>query len=682
MKQIKSIIKNEIFLSCLLILVVAAIAYLPQVGRLGYYGDDWQTAYAGYTYGPQKIAEIFTTDRPFQGIVYALDYILLGNQPIVWQLWAFLQRMIGALTFFWIGRMLWPRQKVATTSMAVLFALYPGFLLMPNAHTYQTLLTAVNLGMLSIATTLKAILSPQKWRYAIFALSGLLAMGCVFMFEWMIGIEGLRFGLIWFVLGREKPSKFWPKVKSTILHWLPAIVGVGLFLLWRLLLFKSTRPQTNLGAIAREYLAQPLQMILRIPTEMFKGISEATITAWFYPFYNLIVKLNFADLFLTLLAGLAGGALIFLGLRFVAGKWKSSPEEPETAADDWTTPAILIGIMNIVVALAPVVVLDRAPSLVRDTYDRYFLTSMIGIVLLVGGIIFKLASKLTFRLAIVTFLAVLAIMTHFSNASNYADVADYHNQFWWQFSWRAPDLKDGTQVMPLLKSGYRFMDAYDILPEVNLIYRPTIKKFTLMGYVLNAETSKLLFSGAVEHASLKTNLYDRQYQKSLVVSYGDPSGIQSCVHVWDPAFPDFSLNEDPIVPLTAPYSNISQIDVNATPHQPEAVFFGGEPAHIWCYYYEKASLARQQGNWQEAARLGQEAASQKFTPADLSEWMPFLEGYANTGQLNLVKQTAGFIKQDSDITFSLCRQFKPGSPVPPGFTSGDAFNLIASNLCN
>jgi hypothetical protein len=151
--------------------------------------------------------------------------------------------------------------------------------------------------------------------------------------------------------------------------------------------------------------------------------------------------------------------------------------------------------------------------------------------------------------------------------------------------------------------------------------------------------------------------------------------------VWDPAYPDFSQNEDPIIPLTAPYSNIDQIDVDATAHQPESVFFGNEPAHNWCYYYEKASLARQKGDWQEVARLGKEAAALKYQPADLTEWMPFLEAYANTGQTDLVKQTASSIQKDPAITFSLCRQFKPGSAIPPAFTSPDAFQLIASALC-
>ena len=63
---------------------------------------------------------------------------------------------------------------------------------------------------------------------------------------------------------------------------------------------------------------------------------------------------------------------------------------------------------------------------------------------------------------------------------------------------------------------------------------------------------------------------------------------------------------------------------------PQAVF-DAEPARGWCYFYEKAALARQRGDWKTAASLGDQALSQKLAPFDLIEWMPFLQAYAALG---------------------------------------------------
>jgi len=59
--------------------------------------------------------------------------------------------------------------------------------------------------------------------------------------------------------------------------------------------------------------------------------------------------------------------------------------------------------------------------------------------------------------------------------------------------------------------------------------------------------------------------------------------------------------------------------------------YAPEPSHGWCYYFELADLARQQGNWDEVVQLGDIAYNQNDYPNDPSEHFPFIEGYAHTG---------------------------------------------------
>ena len=75
-------------------------------------------------------------------------------------------------------------------------------------------------------------------------------------------------------------------------------------------------------------------------------------------------------------------------------------------------------------------------------------------------------------------------------------------------------------------------------------------------------------------------------------------------------------------------SKIDNIITDAAYHQLPAYSFGPELPQGWCYYYQKADLARQEGDWDEIARLGNDAQKLDLHPNDQIEWMPFLQAYA------------------------------------------------------
>jgi len=59
--------------------------------------------------------------------------------------------------------------------------------------------------------------------------------------------------------------------------------------------------------------------------------------------------------------------------------------------------------------------------------------------------------------------------------------------------------------------------------------------------------------------------------------------------------------------------------------------YGPEPEHGWCYYFEKADLARQMGDWDEVAQLGDKAFKLDDYPNSPIERFVFIEGYAHVG---------------------------------------------------
>jgi hypothetical protein len=117
-----------------------------------------------------------------------------------------------------------------------------------------------------------------------------------------------------------------------------------------------------------------------------------------------------------------------------------------------------------------------------------------------------------------------------------------------------------------------------------------------------------------------------------------------------------------------------------------ADLFGREPAHNWCYYYEKAELARQYGDWQSVAQLGDEAQQKGYTPANDGsnsphEWLPFIDAYWRVGDYPQAKSlTVAAFEADPEYQPQLCKLWgKPISAGAPGLEERGA--VLAALNC-
>jgi hypothetical protein len=82
---------------------------------------------------------------------------------------------------------------------------------------------------------------------------------------------------------------------------------------------------------------------------------------------------------------------------------------------------------------------------------------------------------------------------------------------------------------------------------------------------------------------------------------------------------------------------LSRLDLILPLAQPPAAppqdIFGPEPPHAWCYYFEKAELYAQGGEWDRVSAMADQALklTKHFTDKNVSELIPFVQGYAHTG---------------------------------------------------
>jgi hypothetical protein len=79
------------------------------------------------------------------------------------------------------------------------------------------------------------------------------------------------------------------------------------------------------------------------------------------------------------------------------------------------------------------------------------------------------------------------------------------------------------------------------------------------------------------------------------------------------------------------YSNQNVIGFDQEAEMPSQ-FYPNEPQHGWCYYFERAELARQQGDWDQVVKLGDIAFKLEDSPNDPFEYFIFIEGYAHAAE--------------------------------------------------
>lgn len=267
--------------------------------------------------------------------------------------------------------------------------------------------------------------------------------------------------------------------------------------------------------------------------------------------------------------------------------------------------------------------------------DRFTLAFLPGAALLAAALVESLPLKAFVRLALAMLLIGFSGGRDFMTANDYRRDWELQQNFFWQLVWRAPGLEKGTILMtndlPL-----RHYSDNSLTAPLNWIYAPEERSLQMAYHLLypavrlGSPNLPALSPGV----PVKIDYLAASFSSStdrVVVLYFQPPG---CLRVVDGEVEGDNLFLPALIREAA--VNLSSSRWIAAqpdqPAQPPAFLYADEPAHGWCYYYQKADLARQQGNWQQAAALGDEAFSLGDYPNDPAERMPFIEAYAQVGR--------------------------------------------------
>lgn len=673
-QTIQKAFKNETFLATLLILLTTGITYGVSIPGLGYYHDDWFVLWSGHVRGADSLIPLFSTDRPFMGVVYSVVYRLLGDTVVNWHLYALLWRLVGGLAFFWILRRLWPNHRSLTALMAVLFVVYPGFLSQPNANTKQNHLYGFGTALLSIALMLQALKTNRTgWKIAGTLLSLLLTANYLWIYEYMIGFEGTRLILLGYALFQDDVRQWRAWIRETLVRIWPYWLVTAGFLYWRIFLFESSRNATDVSGLTESYFSNFRYMFMRLIIETAKDFLDTSIFAWFVQPYQLISTASYSNLGVALLVAAVVVSLVLL-YTFLFRRWWGT-EDLEGETPRLIRDFLGIGALVSLCAILPVILSDRQVEL-YDAYKSYGLHPIGGVVLFIAGILLMFQPK--FRSLMPAALVGIAVATQLLNANTWQPYWEYQRQMWWQLTWRAPELQPDTLVMTYSTDGYNPQQDYEIWGPINLIYNPEPGETPVVqAEVLNDTTAYYVLKQEVINNYVRDIRLHRDYNNALIMSISPLSG---CLHVIDGRLPVYSETESSLVRQVGEFSRLDRILPGGTTPVPPAAIFGSEPERGWCYYYQKASLARQTGNWEEVVSVYNQAFALGLETTDKSEMIPLFEALVNLGQYDEAETIYHKqIKGNSEMRFSVCTTLEKDPGYPPEF--GYDYPAVRELLC-
>ncbi len=653
MKAVQEWLRKWYFIP--LLFFVSALAYLPHVTQFGYFRDDWYLMYSANALGVKTFQGIFAIDRPARTVLMTGLYSLFGMNPLYYSIAAYVLRVLGALSFLWTLRMLWPRQRTATTVAAILFLIYPGFLSTPNAIDYQEKFVGLFLGHFSIALSVSSVLSTRRSYKILVWLPIALMAGIYSTFvEYYLALEVFRLLAIGLLAMRISGGKFTQWVKSTLYNWAPFLAGPLGFVIWRFFIFESARKATDLGSQLGLFLVSPFSVGMGWAVTLLKDCVEGLILAWVVPLSNLWdISLHLRDIFYA-------GILVVLAILSMSLFLKHGRDDFSQGADDtnwWRTEAFWVGFICLVTGFIPVILSNRDADL--NNYSRYMLGSSSGVAIILMAYLDQFSSR-TVRNITIYLLVVSAVLLHYFNGLQWANSSEALREFWWQVSWRIPQLEVGTTLVANY-SQTPLEEDYFIWGPANLLYRPQSMdsekiRPAIWAMVLSQESANLILTKAEpEVIDRRTILTYMDYSNVLVLT--QPTSA-SCVQVLDGRSPSVSEYEQYDIRQIAGESDQSHILLNEQAPPPSVGVFGPEPERGWCYYYESGALAYQRGDWKAVLEFGKKAEEAGLSAGDPVEWMPFIQAAIHLYDRDTALELAPKIKNNPFLAAQACEILK------------------------
>ena len=604
----------------LILLVVAFLAYGLLMPQLGFYWDDLPITWIRYQMGPDALTDYFSTNRPVWGVLHRLTTSVIPQVPFYWQIFALICRWMGAVVVFAIVEKLLKDKPRSALGIAMLFLVYPGFNQHWSAYLYSHFYIVLFFFLMSLLSMLLAMENPKRfwaWTAAGMTFSAL----NLWMMEYYYVLELVRVGVILTAL-RDEPLTLRERLLRALKVWAPYLAVFILAILSRLFIFNN---QIYGMGLTDKLKSAPLETLLGLTRTILFTLRLVLKDAWLQmfelpaaSFVDPALKSYYLAIAVVILLAAAGFLLM---PRAAAQTVRSS-----TTDAIWL---IWLGALAVFLSGWPFWLVGFEPSLEWPA-SRFTLAFVFGVSLIYGGLIDLLPWE---RARIVLFVALVSLAAgkQYLNARDYQQDWTTQKELFWQMTWRAPGLKPDTVVL-LNEGALHYYADNSLGAALNWIYAPD-NHTRRVEYVLFYPTTrfknalpKLEKGIPIDYDYLAGQFHGNTSQ--TLAMYYDPPG---CLRILDDDIERVNrmIPETSLLRFSARISSPELILNEPQARMPEV--YGPEPAHDFCYYFEKADLARQLKDWDTVAEFANIALSLDH-PYNPAEQLAFIEGYAHVGE--------------------------------------------------
>jgi hypothetical protein len=623
------------------LLILAFLTYALFFWERGFYWDEAPWTWVYYRLGPAALTRLFSTSRPFWGLIYQVMLPLVGPHPWVWQLLMVVLRWLTAVLVWRLFSQLWPQSRLPLWTGA-LFLVYPGlgqnYIALMYTHFYIVFCAF----LLSLSLSVLAV---QKKSWILHAAALALSVVNLLTMEYFYFLEFFRLVLFWFLL--PEPSRRWSNVvaqaKSLFPVSLPYLSAFLAVTFWRAFFFTNQNASYGYQTLT-DLKANFFWGLGKLLLNMLKSFWETVPHAWFSPFEP--VDLATLGLYTTIGAfALALASTLLAGFYFHA----RNTSEPRLPSNFSTSSAfLLLGLSAWVLGGGAFwLVGERTLPQLHFSADRFTLSFILGSSLIVAALLGFLDRYPKIQLALLALLVGFSVGKQFQTNAIYRRDWDTQRAFFWQMSWRAPALEPGTAILSNDLPVTVFSDN-SLSGPLNWIYSPPGQMNTIL-YFASVRTQEgrtlgdKLEPGHTFDQNYLATVFHGSTSKMVVVNFAPPG----CFRVLDPEI-------DPLNKLLPPeLRDAAFLSQPALIHTANPVslpaFEDPEIPRNWCFYFSRAELARQTGDWAAVVQLGQQALALGDRPNDPLENFVFIEGDAHTGQWEparkLTRETLKFSKE-------------------------------------
>ena len=615
-----------------LLLFFSLAAYIPLTAEMGFYWDDWPMLWFKVTQGADGFVQTFTSDRPFLGYLYKTTALLLGDDPFIWQILTVVSRWAVTLAFWWMLKQLWPERKREVFWISMLLAVYPGFKQMPIVYVWFNAFIMLLAYVLSYGMMLKAIGSRTAKGWILWTIPSLLLFTfCTISTEYYTGLEVCRGVIIWILLMRDagfRDLSFGKKLWKTFLQWLPYLCVLGMFMFWRVFIFQFHSYQP---VLLSEFAASPFKTILNLVMRVVEDAYTATWGAWteFVKFPNHVDYETASGrvFWITVLLALAAALAVAFLYRPDTDTSKDDAKASKTSGK-WNLVAMGLGAFMVICPGFPYWV-TSLPIRLSYPYDRFLVAFMFGSSIFMVGLVGFLFRTPVIRNVVLCVFMAMAVGGHILNANSYRKDWNMQQDFAGQLMTRIPSLKQPT-VLLADNNPLAYESDNSLTGMVNLALDPD-RNDDKLPYSLMLFTPRF---GSIEkyreekriYQDFRSSLFSAKNDEAVVYFYSPPG----CLRVLDPEqHSDLNIFPDSYKDFLYLSDPKGRIDPAGTPSDfLQKEVFKQPIAQNWCYYFQKADLARQTEDWETIAAIGDEVLP-VMKAGEASEYFVYIEAYIN-----------------------------------------------------